>query len=136
MTSLQCYTLLKNLIGNQFMIQPQWGKVLQNAITQKKISWNQFFSNFFSKNVDFTEKMLIFRWESWSRFTALFLTVTTRLFAIFDLTEKLQIIKLCMYAWFQVCLSYFFITYLSKLFFFLVTFFVLLKKLEEKNVRR
>ena len=39
------------------------------------ISWNQFFSNFFSKNVYFTEKMFIFPNKSWSRFLALFHTV-------------------------------------------------------------
>ena len=39
-------------------------------------SWNQLFSTFCSKNVDFTgEKMLIFPWKSWSRFIAFFYTV-------------------------------------------------------------
>ena len=36
--------------------------ILRNAIyVGEKISWNQLFSHFFSKNVDFTEKHLFFR---------------------------------------------------------------------------
>ena len=37
------------------------GKVLQNTIIHtEKISWNQFFSDFFCKNVDLTEKTLMY----------------------------------------------------------------------------
>ena len=46
-----------------------------NCDHAQKISWNQLFSNFFSKNVDLTEKMLIFSVKSWSRFITLFHTV-------------------------------------------------------------
>ena len=53
----------------------QCGNVPKNAITLKKFPWNQFFSNFFRKTVDLTEKMLIFPQKSWSRFTVLFHTV-------------------------------------------------------------
>ena len=38
------------------MRMPQCGKGLYNAITLKNFPWNQLFSNFFSKNVDLTEK--------------------------------------------------------------------------------
>ena len=37
----------------------QCGKVLKNDHT-KKFPWNQLFSNFSSKNVELTKKMLIF----------------------------------------------------------------------------
>ena len=39
----------KNFVNYLVISLAQCGKVLQNAITQKKKSGNQFFSNFFSK---------------------------------------------------------------------------------------
>ena len=38
----------------------------------KIFPWNQIFRNFFSKNVDLTEKMIVFPQNSWSHFIVLF----------------------------------------------------------------
>ena len=38
----------------------QCGKILENVITLLNFPWIQLFSNFFNKNVDLTEKLLIF----------------------------------------------------------------------------
>ena len=50
----------KNISSNQLFIYTVWKSIIKRDHAHK-FPWNQPFSNFFSKNVDLTEKMLIFR---------------------------------------------------------------------------
>ena len=65
------FTFKRKISWTQQKRLAQCGKLLENAITLKNFPWNQLFSNLFSKNVDLTEKMLIFAQKSWSLFIAL-----------------------------------------------------------------